>query len=116
MRRREFITFAGAAAAWPIVARAQQNSARIVRIGIIDNSPSWNPFREELHELGYVEGQNIAFEYRQAGGVPEQLKAAAADLAKLPIDVIAVLERRRRRRRNMQPGQFQLLQYRSVTR
>ncbi len=91
MRRRDFIMlFGGVAAAWPLAARAQQNSARIVRIGIIDNSPSWNPFREQLRELGYVEGQNIAFEYRQAGGVPEQLNAAAAELAKLPVDVIAV--------------------------
>ena len=62
MRRREFITLlGGTAAAWPLAARAQQ-SAKIPRIGIIDDSPVWNAFRHGLRDLGYLEDHNIAFE------------------------------------------------------
>src|SRR5262249_31754945 len=88
MKRREFITLLGAAAAWPLAARAQQQG-KIPRIGIIDDAPMWNAFREGLRDLGYMEGQNIAFEYRTADGVPERLAEAATDLARLPVDVIA---------------------------
>ena len=71
--RREFITlFGGAAVAWPFVARAQQ-SARIPRIGIIDDSSIWDAFRQGLRDLGYLEGQNVAFEYRYADGLPDRL-------------------------------------------
>ena len=72
MRRRDFIALTGGAAAWPLAARAQQQG-KIPRIGIIDDAPMWNAFREGLRDLGYLEGQNIAFEYRHAGGVPERL-------------------------------------------
>jgi putative ABC transport system substrate-binding protein len=89
LRRREFITLiGGAAAAWPLAARAQQ-PAKIPRIGIIDEAPMWNAFREGLRDLGYVEGRNIAFDYRYANGVPERLAQAAAELVRLPVDVIA---------------------------
>ena len=88
MRRREFITLLGGAAAWPLAARAQQ-PAKIPRIGIIDEAPMWNAFRQGLRDLGYVEGQNIAFDYRYANGVPERLAQAAAELVRLPVDVIA---------------------------
>ena len=89
MRRREFITlFSGVAATWPLSARAQQQG-KIPRIGIIDDAPMWNAFREQLRDLGYLEGQNIAFEYRTADGVPERLAEAATDLARRPVDVIA---------------------------
>ena len=59
------------------------------RVGIIDNSPLWDPFRQGLREHGYVEGRTIAFEYREAGGAPGRLAAAATELARLPVDVIA---------------------------
>ena len=49
----------------------------------------WNAFRQGLRDLGYLEGQNIAFEYRHADGVPERLAEAATDLARRPVDVIA---------------------------
>jgi ABC-type uncharacterized transport system substrate-binding protein len=89
MRRREFITLlGGAAAAWPLAARAQQ-SAKIPRVGIIDDTPVWNAFRRGLRDLGYLEGQNIAFDYRYAGGVPERLAEVAAELVQSPVDVIA---------------------------
>jgi putative tryptophan/tyrosine transport system substrate-binding protein len=89
MKRREFVTFlGGAAAAWPLAARAQQQG-KIPRIGIIDDAPMWNAFREGLRDLGYLEGQNIAFEYRTADGVPERLAEAATDLVRRPVDIIA---------------------------
>jgi putative tryptophan/tyrosine transport system substrate-binding protein len=93
MRRREFITLLGGAAVasslfWPPSARAQQ-SAKIPRIGIIDDSPVWNAFRHGLRDLGYLEGQNIAFEYRYAGGLPDRLAWVAAELVHRPVDLIA---------------------------
>jgi ABC-type uncharacterized transport system substrate-binding protein len=89
VKRREFITLlGGAAAAWPLAARAQQQG-KIPRIGIIDDAPMWNPFRQGLRDLGYLEGQSIAFEYRHADGEPERLAEAATDLAHRPVDVIA---------------------------
>jgi putative ABC transport system substrate-binding protein len=88
MRRREFIALGGAAAAMPLAARAQQRPKKIPRIGIIDDGPIWNPFRQALREAGYIEGQNIAFEYRRADGDTTRLSVAAAELARLPVDVI----------------------------
>src|SRR6266487_5420657 len=89
MRRPEFIALlGGAVAAGPLAARAQQ-SAKIPRIGIIDDSPVWNAFRHGLRDLGYLEGQNIAFEYRYAGGLPDRLAWVAAELVHRPVDLIA---------------------------
>jgi putative tryptophan/tyrosine transport system substrate-binding protein len=89
MKRREFITLLGvAAAAWPFAARAQQ-PMKIPRIGIIDDSPHWNAFRHGLRDLGYLEGGNIAFDYAYGDGVPERLAGAAEALVRRPVDVIA---------------------------
>ena len=88
-KRREFITLlGGTAAAWPLAGRAQQ-PGKIPRIGIIDDAPRWNAFRHGLRDLGYLEGQNIAFDYAYADGVPERLAEAAAALVRRPVDVIA---------------------------
>jgi putative ABC transport system substrate-binding protein len=90
MNRRNFMTLAvGAAVGWPLAARAQQR-AKIPRVGIIDDSPRWNAFRQGLRDLGYLEGQNIAFEYRYADGLPDRLAQGAAELVRRPVDVIAV--------------------------
>jgi putative ABC transport system substrate-binding protein len=89
MRRREFVTLFAGAAAWPLAARAQSATGRIQRIGIIDDSPSWDPFRQQLRELHYVEGQNLAYVYLRTDGSPGQLEAAAGALAQLPVNVIA---------------------------
>jgi putative ABC transport system substrate-binding protein len=91
MKRRRFITLIGGAAAVPLLAplplHAQQG--KLARIGIIDNSPLWDHFRQGLRDLGYVEGRTVAFEYREAGGDPDRLAAAAVELAQLPVDLIA---------------------------
>jgi putative ABC transport system substrate-binding protein len=78
MKRREFITLlGGAAAVWPVAAYAQQ-PARVPRIGIIDDAPMWHSFRQALRELGYVEGQSINYEYRNSEGLPDRLAAAVS--------------------------------------
>jgi putative ABC transport system substrate-binding protein len=88
MRRRELIAlFAGAAALPPLTLYAQQ--PKLPRIGIIDDSPLWNSFRDGLRDLGYQEGQNITFEYRYAGGLPDRLAWVAAELVRRPVDLIA---------------------------
>jgi putative tryptophan/tyrosine transport system substrate-binding protein len=87
IKRREFITLLGtAAAAWPLAASAQQRPTP--RIGIIDQSPIWDHFRRGLSELGYVDGRDIVIEYRSAQGQPDQLAAVASELAGLSVDVI----------------------------
>ena len=90
IRRREFISvLGGAAATWPLSVRAQQPAAKIARVGIIDDSPVWDAFRRGLNDLGYVERQNIAFEYRNSNGTPKRLAEAAAELVRRPVDAIA---------------------------
>ncbi len=87
--RRQFISVLGGTAAWPLAARAQGASGKIVRIGIIDDLPSWDPFRQQLRDLNYVEGQNLAYVSLSTNGNPDQLDAAAAALAQVPVNVIA---------------------------
>ncbi len=92
MKRREFISLLGGAAAWPLAARAQQ-PARVPRIGFLHYgspgpSPEVDAFRQGLRDLGYSEGQNITIEYRFAGGRVGQLAELAAELVGLKPDVI----------------------------
>jgi putative ABC transport system substrate-binding protein len=92
MRRREFITLVGSAAAcWPVLARAQQR----FKIGLLetggDNSFFTLPFTRKLEELGYVEGKNLAIERRPAEGNAERLKEFAADLVQQRVDVIVTI-------------------------
>src|SRR5262245_54462676 len=95
MRRREFITLLGvAAAAWPIPARAQQSKvARIgvLYIGLADADSFRKEFVEGLRQLGHAEGTNIAFEFRSADGKLDRLPGLAAELVRLKVDVIVPL-------------------------
>jgi putative tryptophan/tyrosine transport system substrate-binding protein len=89
LRRRQFITLlGGAAAAWPLNARAQQ-SARVPRIGIVDDAPMWHSFRQTLREFGYIEGESVNYEYRYSEGVPDRLGAVVGELVRRPVDLIA---------------------------
>src|SRR6266545_3546710 len=95
MRRRKFIALlGGAAVAWSLAARAQQSKmARIgaLYIGTADAESFKNELREGLRELGYIEGQNIAFEFRSAEGKLDRLPELAAELVRLKVDVIVAL-------------------------
>src|SRR2546429_8843699 len=91
IKRREFIALVGGGGLLLTAkvrrARAQQ-PAKITRIGILDDAPMWQAFRQALRELGYVEGQNIAYEYRYGDGVPDRLAPVAAELVRRPVEVI----------------------------
>jgi putative tryptophan/tyrosine transport system substrate-binding protein len=92
IKRRELIALVGGGglllAAKVKRARAQQPD-KIPRIGILDDAPMWQAFRQALRELGYVEGQNIAYEYRYGEGAPERLATVAAELVRRRVDLIA---------------------------
>jgi len=87
-RRKLLAALGGAAVAWPLAVRAQQRTSPIRRIGIIDDGPLWDHFRQGLRELGYIEGQTVVIDYRSAEGKPDRLAAVASELARLPVDVI----------------------------
>src|SRR5947208_6521192 len=93
MRRREFITLLGGAAAWPLAARAQQ-PGKLPTIGfLVAGTPSSHgqwvaAFVQRLRELGWIEGRTVAIEYRWAEGRTERAAEIAAEFVRLKVDII----------------------------
>src|SRR3954447_23829720 len=95
MRRREFIRlFGGAAATWPLAARAQQPAGRVYRLGYLtlashqQSLPVIRAFDESLRSLGWRVGENVVIEYRFGDNEMERLPALAADLVRLGVEII----------------------------
>jgi putative ABC transport system substrate-binding protein len=95
LKRREFITLlSGAAATWPLAARAQQS--KMPHIGALvlkdeDAQVFAKEFQDGLRELGYIEGRNYTLEFRSADGKADRLPELAAELVRRKVDVIAAV-------------------------
>src|SRR5262249_16560022 len=100
MQRREFVGLIGGAAAWPLVARAQQDG-RVRRVGILRNGFQSDDFaqvqedvlRKELAKHGWIEGRNVRFDVRYSEDDPDRMRAHADEMVRLAPDVIVARSR-----------------------
>jgi putative ABC transport system substrate-binding protein len=95
MKRRDFITLLGGAAAWPIAARTQQ-AGGLPSIGFLGTDPSlWAPwtaaFVQRLREFGWIDGRTVVIEYRWAEGHSDRYAEIAAEFVRLKVDVIVAV-------------------------
>jgi putative ABC transport system substrate-binding protein len=99
MKRREFITLLGGAAAWPLAARAQQPE-RMQRIGVLQggvdtddprSQPNINAFRQALQQLGWTDGRNVKIDFRWPAGDADKARKYAAELVELAPDIILAI-------------------------
>ena len=95
LKRRDFITLLGSAAAWPLGARAQHPTLPVVGFlhggSVAAFAPFLDGFHRGLKETGYTEGKNVVIDYRWAEGHNERLPALAADLVRLRVTVLVAL-------------------------
>ena len=95
MLRREFIALIGTSIVWPLAARAQQQPAKVLRVGILSPAPSettatLTAFRERIRDLGYTEGTTIVLDFRLSKWNMDALPSLAAELVRIPVNVIVV--------------------------
>src|SRR5919198_363680 len=94
MRRCMFLSLLGLIVTWPLVTHAQQ-AVKVPRLGYLAPPPRPSAddeaFKQGLREFGWIEGQNIAIEYRWAAGQTDRLAILAAELVRLQVDCIAVV-------------------------
>jgi hypothetical protein len=112
MRRREFLGAFGAAVTWPVVVRAQQPAIPV--IGVLNNSTlvsqstRFDAFRQGLKEIGFIEGRNVAIEYRSAEGQTDRLPELAAELARLQVNALFAIATPRHSQPSRQRRRFRL--------
>ena len=121
MKRRTFIAGLGIATAWPVVVRAQQAAMPVVGY-LSTESPDdeyknfTGPFLQGLKETGYVEGQNVAIQYRYAENQLDRLAALAVDLVRRRVAVIVAAGTPPRWRRRQRPRPYRLSLWLALTR